>query len=382
MSILKLAKAIVLVLLATGLAQFGHASQIVVGQVTPLSGPEASQGRAYAAGMQLVFNAINNSGGVNGHTFALVSKDDAGRPEATLTLTRQILSDDRPMVFAGFVGTQGVAEIVSSGILQKEKVAMVGYRSAEADSDAPLLYNVRASFGDELNKITEHLGTIGVNSLAVLHEAGPRAAKQIAAIEEAARKHNSNVVARASYEAGTTRVSDAVDTLVKARPQAILLVTTGAAGARFIEQYRANGGSAQIFVYSGADMERVAKQISEERLSFVSTVMRGVAIAQVVPNPYDNSILAKELNRARLKDGAVKLPVSYVMMEGYIAAKVIVEAVRRQGQRPTRDGMAAALDGINYLNLGGYAVGFKPGVRNGSKFVELTIISDTGKVRQ
>ena len=57
-----------------------HAAQIVVGQVGPMSGMEASSGRAYAAGMQLVFDSVNKAGGVNGHTFTLVRKDDGGRP--------------------------------------------------------------------------------------------------------------------------------------------------------------------------------------------------------------------------------------------------------------------------------------------------------------
>jgi ABC-type branched-subunit amino acid transport system substrate-binding protein len=69
-------------------------------------------------------------------------------------------------------------------------------------------------------------------------------------------------------------------------------------------------------------------------------------------------------------------------MEGYIAGKVIVEAVRRQGAKPTRDGMVSALDGMDNFNMGGYAVGFKPGMRRGSKFVELSIISGAGKIRQ
>jgi branched-chain amino acid transport system substrate-binding protein len=70
------------------------------------------------------------------------------------------------------------------------------------------------------------------------------------------------------------------------------------------------------------------------------------------------------------------------MMEGYITGKVIVEAVRRQGRSPSREGMVTALDGMDYYDMGGYAVGFKPGVHSGSKFVELSIISGAGKIRQ
>ncbi|RYF42861.1 MAG: ABC transporter substrate-binding protein, partial [Comamonadaceae bacterium] len=110
---------------------------------------------------------------------------------------------------------------------------------------------------------------------------------------------------------------------------------------------------------------------------------QGVAIAQVTPSPYKiSSRLAKEFTDIVAKTPNLEVPVSYAMMEGYIAAKVIVEAVRRQGARPSREGMVTALDGMDNFNLGGYVVGFKPGMRSGSKFVELSIISGSGKIRQ
>ena len=63
------------------------------------------------------------------------------------------------------------------------------------------------------------------------------------------------------------------------------------------------------------------------------------------------------------------------MIEGYIAAKVIVEAVRRLKGKPTREGMIVALNSIDNYDLGGYVVGFKVGALAGSKFVELSIIA-------
>jgi branched-chain amino acid transport system substrate-binding protein len=359
-----------------------HSAEIVVGQVAPLSGPEASQGRAYAAGMQLLFSSVNKSGGVNGHTFQLVGKDDGGRPEDTVKLTRQLLAEDQPMVLAGYFGSRNITELLGTGALEKDKLALVGYRATDTRAETPLLYNVRANFSDELSKITEHLAAIGVTRLGLLYEEGPAAAALVATAEEAAKRTKATVISKASYEAGTTRVANAIDTFIKSKPQAIIMVSSGEASARFIERYRAEEGAAQIFVHSGADMERVTKRIAEDRLAFVSSVMRGVAIAQVVPSPYGGSRVAKELNDAVAKSEKLDVPLSYVMMEGYIAAKVIVEAVRRQGQRPTRQGMASALEGMENLNLGGYVVSFKPGIRTGSKFVELSIISDTGKIRQ
>jgi branched-chain amino acid transport system substrate-binding protein len=362
------------VLFAAG--QPAQSAQFVVGQVGPMSGLEANQGRAYAAGMQLLFTGVNKAGGVNGHTFTLVRKDDGGRPEDTVSATRQLLAEDKPLVLAGYFGSRNIAELVSSGLLEKDKIALVGYRSTEIRPETPLLYSVRAGLRDEINKLTQHLATIGITRLGLFYEEGPGAPAIIAAAEEAAKKGNASIVAKASYPTGTARVGPAVNTFATAAPQAIIMVSTGAAAAGFIEEYRAANGTAQLFAHSGADIEQLSKRLAEEQ-------MKGVAITQVTPSPYKiANRLAKDFNDAVAGTDKLEVPVSYAMMEGYIAAKVIVEAVRRQGARPSREGTIAALDSMDNYNLGGYAVGFKPGMRSGSRFVELSIISGAGKIRQ
>src|SRR3989338_3240243 len=134
--IVKLAMPIVLSCAVFAATQV-QAMQVVVGQVAPLSGPEASQGRAYAAGMRLFFSGVNKSGGANGHTFALVSKDDGGRPEDTVSLTRQLLAENQPMVLAGYFGNRNISALVSAGLLEKEKLALIGYRAADIRTDTP-----------------------------------------------------------------------------------------------------------------------------------------------------------------------------------------------------------------------------------------------------
>jgi branched-chain amino acid transport system substrate-binding protein len=357
------------------LAPWSQAATVVVGEVGPMSGLDANQGRAYAAGMQLAFGNANKAG-VNGHTFTLVRKDDGGRPEDTVSVTRQLLADDKPLVLAGYFGNRNVDDLVSSGLLQANKIALVGYRSAEIRAETPYLYSVRAGLRDEINKLTQHLSTIGITRLGLLYEEGPGAPALVAAAEEAAKKAQGTIVVKTSYPAGTARVSPAVNAFVATPPQAIIMVSSGAAAAGFIEQYRATGGGAQLFAHSGADIEQLSKRLSEEQ-------MQGVAIAQVTPSPYTiSSRLAKEFNDTVAKSEKLDVPLSYAMMEGYITGKVIVEAVRRQGRSPSREGMVAALDSMDYYDMGGYAVGYKPGMHSGSKFVELSIISGAGKIRQ
>lgn len=369
------ARAVVAGLAVLG-AQAVGAAQIVVGQVGPLSGLEASQGRAYGTGMQLYFNAVNKAGGVNGHTFTLVRRDDGGRPEDTVNGTKALLAEDKPMVLAGYFGSKNITDLVAAGLLEKERIALIGYRTAEIRPETPYLYNVRASLRDEINKLTEHLATIGITRLGLFYEEGPGAPALLAAADDAAKKARASITHKAAYEGGTARVTQAVDLFLKNPPQAIIMVSSGAAAAGFIEQYRGAGGAAQLFAHSGADIEQLSKRLAEEQ-------MQGVAIAQVTPSPYKvTNRLAKEFNDLVAKTPNLEVPISYAMIEGYIAAKVIVEAVRRQGARPSREGVASALDGMELYDLGGYVVGFRPNARSGSRFVELSIISGAGKIRQ
>lgn len=361
-----------LLLAATPLLQ---AAQVIVGQVAPLSGVDASQGRAYAAGMQLYFNAVNGSAAAGGHSFKLVSRDDGSRPADTVAATKALLAEEKPTVLAGYFGSRNIAELVQAGLLDKEKISLIGYRVADVRPETPGLYNARAGLRQEIDKLTDHLATIGIYRLGLVLEDGPGAVALNAAADEAAAKAKAKVIARATYAAGSTSVATAVDAMLKAQPQAVLLLTSAGAAAAFIEQYRQGGGAAQLFAHSGADIEQLSRRLSEEQ-------MQGVAIAQVMPNPYRITVpVARELTELH-RNAKSETPLSYAMMEGFITAKLIVEAARRQGGRPTREGMASTLEAMDRWDAGGYVIGFKPGQHTGSRYVELSIVSASGRIRQ
>lgn len=352
-----------------------HAATLVIGQVAPLTGLEAIQGRAYSAGLQLALDSANKAGGVAGHTFSLVRHDDSSRPEDTVAQTQKLLADAKPIALAGYFGNRNLTELIKTGLLDKEKIPLVGYRSTELRGDVPYLYSVRAGLRDEVSRIAEHLVTVGVTRLGVFHEEGPGTAQLLAMLDEVVKRTGATITVRATYPAGTARVAGAIEAFIKAQPQAIIILATGSAAAGFIEQYRLGGGAAQLFAQSGADIEQLAQRLGED-------TMKGIAIAQVTPSPYKISgRLAKDFSDLTAKATNLEVPVSYAMMEGYIVGKVIVEATRRMGKQASREGFLAALDALDY-DMGGYRVAFKPGMRSGSRFVELSIVTGSGKIRQ
>ena len=78
---------------------------------------------------------------------------------------------------------------------------------------------------------------------------------------------------------------------------------------------------------------------------------------------------------------AADIPVSYAMMEGYVNAKVVSEALRR-AQSPSREKVTASLRNFSAHDLGGYWVTFKPESQFGSRYVDLSIVSASGRISQ
>jgi ABC-type branched-subunit amino acid transport system substrate-binding protein len=105
---------------------------------------------------------------------------------------------------------------------------------------------------------------------------------------------------------------------------------------------------------------------------------RGVGVTAITPYPYSAiTAIAKEYKRA-IKDQPDMTP-SYLSMEGYMAAKVLVEGLRRAGPSPTRDKLVASLETLQHFDLGGVDVTYGPNERIGSTFVDFTVVGREGK---
>ena len=86
---------------------------------------------------------------------------------------------------------------------------------------------------------------------------------------------------------------------------------------------------------------------------------------------------AMDLARAKGLPG-----VSPAMMEGFAAAKVLAEGLRRAGPNPTGPKLRDALEGMKSFDLGGLTLGYSPTDHSGMDFTDLAIIDAAGKFRR
>ena len=359
----------------------GAQADWVIGQVAPMTGAAAVQSKAYAQGMNLYFNQVNRAGGVHGERVRLISADDRGSPEDTVKLTQRLLQESKPVALAGYFGNRNLQALLDSKLLDQAQVSVVGFHSTDARVlKAAQLFSTRAVLTDEVEKISKHLSTLGLTRLALVYDERPVADAQVleATVAEVMAAAGAKLLTSSMLKQGRTAQEATVDHLRKTDPhvQAVIVVASSPMTAAFVEAYRLEGGAAQIYATSSADIEQLATRLPPE-------LMRGVSIAQVVPNPYrSNNRLNKELRDVVSKQAkSEEVAVSYALMEGYVNAKVLVEAMRR-AQPLNGEKLAESLRSLNGLDLGGYWLSFRNGSQSGSKFVDLSIVNAQGRVTQ
>ena len=320
---------------------------------------------------------VHGPGDVQGQPVELAVLDDLGHSDETVAKTRKLLSESKPVVLAGYFGNRNLSALLDSKALDGSALSLVGYQSTDTRVQASShLFATRAGLVEQVAKISTHLATVGITRMALVFEERPDAQALTEQITKSVASSGAKLVTTAVIQGknGFDKAVQAV-TASKTSPQAILVVASSAATAAFVEFYRLDGGTAQVYATAEADIEQLAKRLPVE-------YMNGLSIAQVVPSPYKVSgKLNKEFRDAVAQAGkSMDVPVSFSMMEGYVNAKVITEALRRS-QPVTPEKVSAALRTLDTYDLGGYWVSFKPG-QIGSKYVDLSIVSASGRVKQ
>lgn len=353
-------------------------AEIVIGQVTPLSGPLAPTGSHIRAGAQLYFDAVNASGGVHGQKIRLISKDDAYKAAETVRLAKELLDEAQPLALFGFVGTGNAEAMLKEKVLTNAGIPLVMVRtgaSAVMKSGNPWLFITRASYEAEINKIIQQYSLTGYRTYAVLYQDDPFGLDVLGSTEALISKFDSKIVAKAGYKKNTTEVSDAVKSIAAAAPHAIIMISNTAASAEFLKQARAAGITAQFITISVTDAAQVVQRIGKE-------VASGLALTQVFPDPEARSIpLTREImeNFSKYKPAADIKP-NQTLVEGYVGAKVLVEGLRRAGPNPTRKKLRDALEQIKDFDAGDLYVSFTPSNHAGVNYVDITIINRDGKL--
>ena len=356
------------------LPAFAQANRIVLGQSAPLTGAAAQLGLQMNAGARIFFNALNLQGGVNGNTVELRSADDGYEPDRCKANTEKFIRDDVFGLF-GYVGTPTC--LAALPLVVDAKVPFFGpFTGAEALRDPfhRTVFHLRASYYDETALIVKQLTSLGLKKIAVFYQNDAYGKAGLEGVTRALKSQDLVPVALGTVERNTVNVAQAVKDITAKMPDAVVQISAYKSCAAFIREARKAGYGGTFFNVSFVGTQALADELGKEG--------RGIMVSQVMPFPFSTTTgISREYLDAVAKAGGDAQP-NYSSMEGYLAAKVLTEGLRRAGRNPTRDSLVTGLESIQNVSFGGFSVDFGPRDHVGSRFVDLSMLTEDGKVRR
>ena len=352
-------------------------SKIILGQSAPFTGPAAQLGIQFYEGAKLYFDALNARGGVNGRSIEIKKLDDGYEPERTAANTKQLIADGVFALF-GYIGTP--TSLAALPLATEAKLPFFApFTGAQALREPLNRYalHIRASYFDETAAIVKQLTSIGVNKIAVFYQNDSYGKAGLEGVSRALKGLNLAVTSEGTVERNSIDVQKAVADIMAKQPEAIVQVGAYKACAAFIRAARKAGFGGTFYNVSFVGTQALAKELG--------TDARGVAVSQVMPFPFSAvTPLSNEFLQAVQAVSASnnELSSNYSSIEGYVAAKVFAEGLRRAGRNPSREAFITAVETMQNVQLGGFLVDFAGQKHTASKFVDLTVLTAEGLVRR
>jgi branched-chain amino acid transport system substrate-binding protein len=345
-------------------------NSILIGQSAAFTGPAAQLGIQMRDGAKLWFDYVNAQGGINGRKIELRSRDDKYESKLAAENTKKLIEEDRVFLLFGYVGTP--TSQASLPIFTEARVPFVAPFTGAELLRSPFnryVFNVRASYFDETEKMVEHLTRTGARKFAVFYQNDAYGQAGLEGVKRALARRNMQIAATGTVERNTTNVAEAVKAINAAEPEATIMISAYASVAEFVRQMKKAGSVSQFFNVSFVGSKALADALGKDG--------HGVMISQVVPFPWSplTPIVKEYLDLAK----RANVDVNFSSLEGFVGAKVLTEGLRRAGKEPTRDKFIAAMETMSNYEIGGFTVRFGPDNHNGSQYVDLSMIGRDGK---
>jgi branched-chain amino acid transport system substrate-binding protein len=357
---------------APAFAQSGN--RIVIGQSAALSGPASALGEQFRNGAQLVFDRFNARGGLNGRQIELRSLDDGYEPERCAANTRKLI-DGGAFALFGYIGTP--TSLAALPLVNAAKMPFIAPFTGAESLRAPFnryAFHVRASYFDETAEIVKQVTAVGLRRIGVFYQDDSYGKAGLEGVTRALKPLGLEPAGLGTVARNTVDVDAAVKAILAQNPAAIVQISAYKSCAAFIRAARKAGFNGTFYNVSFVGTQALAKELGADA--------RSVVVSQVMPYPFAaTGALAGEYLAAG-RAAAAGFDANYSSIEGYVAAKTLVEGLRRAGTNPSADSLISGLESLHDFNLGGFFVDFSGQKHAGSRYVDMTILTEDGRVRR
>ena len=342
----------------------------VVGQSAPLSGGNAVFGRDIRDGALAYFAALNAKGGVAGRRVELVTLDDKNDRKTAGANAQKLLDENRVVALFGFAS----ATLSLDAMPHAEKAGVLFFAPFSGANPVrrttPVLFTLRASYVDEMDKMISFWSGFGMKKVVVVHYDDEVGKQNFAAVAGTLEKQQLKPAAFSIKR--NTKVEPAqIAALMDLKADYIINTVLSGPAAEIVKGMHAKG--------TFTPMSSLSFVGAQQFIDAAGPAAAGVSIGQVVPNPSSPLSVVRECAKA-LQDTGVTVSMNSTHLEACIGAKVLTEAMRR-ARKPDAKSLLDAMQNLGTYDAGGFRVTYTPTSHHGSKHVELGMVSRDGRIR-
>jgi len=349
--------------------------RLVIGLVTPLTGPLAAVGNEVMLGTRAYFDALNRAGGVGGRLVELVVLDDGNDPARSTRATNELVAKQQPAAMVNCFGTVGCA--AQAAALRNTGIAMVGPIAGAQSlrtSEQRHVFAVRPSADFEVRALAEQMRTFGLQEAVVVYQDDGFGRSYLPTAQEVLPKLNIRVAGVVQVNPAAPDYAAAARQIQGSKSTAILLLANVTHSTGVLKAVSANGS--EPFVMN------LAAQANAGFIKNMTGVWSYSMFAAFTPSPWKRQLPTAREYQDAWQRVAPNQPFSYLGFEAYINAKVLGEALARADRRLTPDRVIAALEAMPALNFDGLQVKFTAERRQGAEFVDVAVLSARGQFVQ
>jgi branched-chain amino acid transport system substrate-binding protein len=345
---------------------------IRIGMSAAFKGTAAALGTEFYRGAQAYYGDVNARGGVHGRSITVSALDDGYEPLPCVQNTIHLVEKERVFFLSNYVGTPTLTRAlpVIKRYADQQLVLVGNFTGAQPQREAPYaehVFNIRASYRQEMAVLVERFWQHGARKFGVFYQIDAYGRSGTDGVARALAQHGARIVAEATYQRGARFEQDmrvAVQALRDAGADVVLCTGAYQGCGAFVRSARDQGFTAPISNVSFVGSEAMLRLLLAHGKATGRDYTRGLINSQVVPS-YDDSRLPAVAEYRSLMDrhnpsvpdalrdaSYVAQPHSFISLEGFVNAKVVVEALRRAGPNPTRASLRAGLESLRGFDLG------------------------------
>ena len=360
------------------------AAELLIGRLGSLKSPISSPSTVAAAeGFDLYIKRINDAGGVNGQKVKVVFRDDEFKPPMVVTSATELIEIDKVLALVSPQGTPGTAGLIKEGVLTTSKIAVVGPFTGDAKVlSGANIFALRSTYEDEIVALARQIKAVGQKRVAYFYYNTSQGPLFAPVFEKIIKDAGLDYAGAVGFDINPAE--DAQAQLVKQAAAKVALlkadaIFTFAVGPTFPMAMRslleAASKGVTRYTFSINNWESLVKKIGEQDAS-------GVVFSQAVPYPYSNNRQIVREYQSDIKKLAPDQKINFAGLEGYMTAKVLVEALRRSGLIPSREKVLNTLQSLGRFDLGDHIVNYSASQRRVEPSVDVTIVGRDGKLRK